>query len=109
VALEGVIIMLVNYSLLGVVYARFSRPAKRAGTLKFSKHMVLYEVRQAGPMQERLGQGVLVGLVVGVGEARPAESEVDGDLGKELFDFSLPASITTLEASTYPHCFIGCP
>lgn len=62
--------MLVNYSLLGVVYARFSRPAKRAGTLKFSKHMVLYEVRQAGPMQERLGQGVLVGLGVGVGEPR---------------------------------------
>jgi hypothetical protein len=61
--------MLVNYSLLGVVYARFSRPAKRAGTLKFSKHMVLYEVRQAGPMQEMLVQGVLLGLVV-VAEAR---------------------------------------
>ncbi|GAQ89742.1 Inward rectifier K+ channel [Klebsormidium nitens] len=43
VALEGVITLLVNYSLLGVVYARFSRPAKRAGTLRFSRNMVLYE------------------------------------------------------------------
>lgn len=58
---QGVITLLINYSLLGVVYARFSRPAKRAGTLRFSRNMVLYEVSGA---PQRARQAPLVVLLV---------------------------------------------
>ncbi|GBG86441.1 ATP-activated inward rectifier K channel [Chara braunii] len=41
VALQSVTSLLVAYSLLGVVYARFSRPTRRATTIVFSKKMVI--------------------------------------------------------------------
>jgi inward rectifier potassium channel len=35
--------LIIAYSLLGVFYMRFSRPARRAQTLIFSRYMVMHE------------------------------------------------------------------
>eukprot|EP00897_Mesotaenium_endlicherianum_P009896 jgi/Mesen1/8935/ME000552S08444 len=43
IMLQSICSLLVAYSLLGVVYARFSQPTRRAGTIKFSRYMVLHE------------------------------------------------------------------
>ncbi|CAM6094222.1 unnamed protein product [Calypogeia fissa] len=43
VVVQSLVSLLVAYSLLGVFYIRFARPARRAQTLIFSKRMVIYE------------------------------------------------------------------
>ncbi|KAG6542716.1 hypothetical protein Mapa_015875 [Marchantia paleacea] len=43
VVIQSLVSLLVAYSLLGVFYVRFARPARRAQTLIFSKKMVMYE------------------------------------------------------------------
>ncbi|KAL2642348.1 hypothetical protein R1flu_009935 [Riccia fluitans] len=43
VVIQSLVSLLVAYSLLGVFYVRFARPARRAQTLVFSKKMVMYE------------------------------------------------------------------
>jgi hypothetical protein len=41
VALQTVVSLLLDYSLLGLVYARFSSPTHRASSIRFSKSLVM--------------------------------------------------------------------
>ncbi|CAI7899178.1 unnamed protein product, partial [Closterium sp. NIES-53] len=43
VAVLSVVTLGFAYALLGVFYVKFSRPTRRAGTIKFSQYMVMYE------------------------------------------------------------------
>jgi hypothetical protein len=102
VVIEVLLSSLLNYALLGVVFSRFSSPAKRAMAMRFSAAIAVHRDRSAGGGP---GGGSLVGMV-GTGNGSGKGPGGSGNHNDENDDESKYWRLTLRVASVRKHVLL---